>query len=76
MDVRQSEDLLGFRGRQHGLGQSKTEPRHFQLGCRIVQDVMTPRHPLKPRAQRSDALLLAGEGERLTVFLPVMKDVR
>ena len=75
VDLRLSEDLFGFRGGQHGLRQSKTETRHFQLGCGIVQDVMLAGHPLEPHAQGNEPVLLAREGQRLAVLLAIVEDM-
>jgi hypothetical protein len=73
VDVALLDDLLGFIGRQNGFGQAHAEPGQFQFTRRIMQDVMMPRHPLKPHAQRHDAVVLAGEAQRFAALLAVME---
>ena len=51
------------------------QPRQFQLRCRIVQDVLLPRHPPEPHPQRHQARVLAAEAQRLAVLLPVVKQI-
>jgi hypothetical protein len=67
--------LLGFARREHGLRQSDPQARQFELTGRVVQDVMMPRHPLEPDAQRDQAVVLAGEAQRLAVLLAVVEHV-
>lgn len=59
MDIGLNEDLLGFLRREYGLGQPDAEPRQFEFGSGIVQDVVMPRHRAKPDAQGHDAFMLA-----------------
>ena len=40
-----------------------------------MQDVIVPRHPFEPHAQRHDAVVLAGEAQWLAVLLAVMEHV-
>src|SRR5271166_4249227 len=73
MDVGLLDDLLGFGGRQYGLRQPRAKPWQFEFARWIVQDVMLPRHPFEPHAQRHDAAVLAGEAQRLAVLLAVVE---
>ena len=65
-------DLLGLVRRQHVLGQAVFQARQDQLRCRIVQDVVLPRHPAEPALDGAQARVLRAEAERLAVLLAVV----
>ena len=54
-EVRLHHHLLDFRSREHVLGQAMAQTRQFDLRRRVVQDVVLPRHPAEPHAQRHQA---------------------
>ncbi len=66
-DIRLQQHLLDLRDGEHMLGQAATQARQFDLRCRVVQDVILPRQPAKPTAQRHQARVLAAETQRLAV---------
>jgi len=47
----------------------------LQLRSRVMQDVILPRHPTEPDAQRDQARVLGTEAQRLAVLFAVVKQV-
>ena len=61
------------RGARAWAGAAET--RQFDLGRRIVQDVILPRHPFEPHAQRHEPRVLRAEAQRLAVLLAVVEQI-
>jgi hypothetical protein len=74
-DVRLHHHLLDLGHRKDVLGQHPAHARQVDLRRRIVQDVVLPRHPAKPHAQRHQARVLAAEGQRLAVLFAIEEQV-
>jgi len=61
--------------REDVLGQGAAQPGKLQLRSRVMQDVILPRHPTEPDAQRDQARVLGTEAQRLAVLFAVVEQV-
>ena len=71
----QLHDPLDLLGGEDVLGQGAAQPGQLQLGGRVVQDVILPRHPTEPHAQGDEARVLRPEAQRLAVLLAVVEEM-
>ena len=75
LDIAELHDLLDLLGGEDVLGQGAAQPGQLQLRGRVVQDVILPRHPPEPHAQRHQASVLRTEAHRLAVLLAVVEEM-
>src|SRR5271155_3350142 len=75
MDDRLQHHQLDLRNREDVLGQRAPQARQVDLRCRVMQDVILPRHPFEPHAQRHQPRVLAAERQRFAVLFAVEEQV-
>ena len=74
-EIRLQHHLLDLRHGEDVLRQRAAQAWQIDLRCRVVQDVVLPRHPAKPHAQRNQPRVLAAERQRLAVLFAVEEQV-
>ena len=75
VDVGLGHDPLDLLNGEDVPGQRAAQPGQVDLGGRVMQDVVLPRHPSEPHAQRHKPRVLRAEGQRLAVLLAVKEQV-
>ena len=75
VDIAELEDLLDLPSGQDVSGQRLAQPGQLQFGCRIVQQMVPPRHPPEPHPQGNQARVLRTEAHRFAVLLAVEEQI-
>ena len=74
-EIRLQHHLLDLRHGEDVFRQRAAQARQIDLRCRVVQDVILPRHPTEPHAQGHQPRVLAAECQRLAVLFAVEEQV-